>query len=112
MGGELGTNASDVWRLRKALHGYTGSSLLWWDKVSTLLKGYEFRVLGNSGTFLMMYRRDAIEESMRVIILLNLHSDDGLASIDNTHTHTTLWESFMLDFKRAFDVVEKGERLT
>ena len=37
MGGELGTNASDVWKLRKALYGYAGSSRLWWDKVSSWL---------------------------------------------------------------------------
>ena len=51
----------------------------------------------------MLDRRDAIEESIRGIILLNLYSDNGLESMDNS----TLWDSFMLDFKRAFDVVEK-----
>jgi hypothetical protein len=52
---------------------------------------------------MLMDRRNADEESMQAIILLNLYSDDGLASIDNS----TLWDKFMLDFKKAFDVVEK-----
>jgi hypothetical protein len=103
MGGELGTSASDVWKLRKALHGYAGSSRLWWDKVSGWLRSYVFRALGNSGTFMVLDRRDADEESRRGIILPNLYSDDGLASIDNS----TLYDRFMLEFKRAFDVVEK-----
>jgi hypothetical protein len=59
--------------------------------------------LGNSGTFMMLDRRNADEESMRGIILLKLYSDDGRASTDNS----TLWNRFMLDFKKAFDVVEK-----
>ena len=82
MGGELGTNASDVWKLRKALYGYAGSCRLWWDKVSAWLRNYGFRALGNSGTFMVLDRRNADEESMQGIILLNLYSDDGLASID------------------------------
>jgi hypothetical protein len=49
-------------------------------------------------------RRNADEESLQGIILLNLYSDDGLVSIDNS----TLWDKFMLDFKKAFDVVEKN----
>jgi hypothetical protein len=52
---------------------------------------------------MMLDRRNAVEESMQGIILLNLYSDDGLASIDNS----TLWNKFMLDFKKAFDVVGK-----
>ena len=103
MGGKLGSSASDIWKLRKALYGYAGSSRLWWDKVSAWLKGYGFRPLGNSGTFLMLDRRDADDVSMQGIILLNLYSDDGLASIDNTK----LWDKFMIDFKGAFEVVEK-----
>ena len=51
----------------------------------------------------MLDYRNANEESMQGIILLNLYSDDGLASIDNS----ALWDKFMLDFKKAFDVVEK-----
>ena len=103
MGGKLGSSASDIWKLRKALYGYAGSSRLWWDKVSAWLKGYGFRPLGNSGTFLMLDRRDADDVSMQGIILLNLYSDDGLASIDNSK----LWDKFMIDFKGAFEVVEK-----
>jgi hypothetical protein len=56
---------------------------------------------------MMLDRRNADEESMQGIILLNLYSDDGLASIDNS----TLWDKFMLDFKKAFDVVEKDPDL-
>jgi hypothetical protein len=103
MGEKLGSSPSDIWKLRKALYGYAGSSRLWWDKVSTWLKGYGFRPLGNSGTFLMLDRRDSHDVSMQGIILLNLYSDDGLASIDNSK----LWDRFMLDFKSVFEVVEK-----
>ena len=106
MGAKLGSSvysASDIWKLRKALYGYAGSSQLWWDKVSAWLKGYGFRPLGNSGTFMMLDRRNTDNVSMQDIILLNLYSDDGLTSIDNS----TLWGKFMLDFKGAFDVVEK-----
>ena len=103
MGEELGSSASDIWKLRKALYGYAGISRLWWDKVSSWLKEYGFRPLGNSGTFMMLDRRDSSDASMRGIILLNLYSDDGLASIDNS----VLWDRFMIDFKSAFDVVEK-----
>ena len=46
----------------------------------------------------MLDYRNADEESMQGIILLNLYSDDGLASIDNS----ALWDKFMLDFKKAF----------
>ena len=102
-GENVGTSANDVWKLRKALYGYAGSSRLWWDKVSSWLKSYGFRALGNSGTFMMLDNRNATEESMQGIILLNLYSDDGLASIDNS----ALWDKFMLDFKKVFDVVEK-----
>jgi hypothetical protein len=52
---------------------------------------------------MMLDRRNADEESMQGIILLNLYSDDGLASIDNS----SLCDKFMQDFKKAFDVVEK-----
>ena len=55
------------------------------------------------GDIMMLDRRNADEESIQEIILLYLYSDDGLASIDNS----TLWDKFMLDFKKAFDVVEK-----
>ena len=67
---------------------------------SSDLRSYGFRALGNSKTFMMLDRRDADEESMRGNILLNLDSDDGLASIDNS----ILWNRFILDFKKAFDV--------
>ncbi len=57
----------------------------------------------DSGTFLMLDRRDSDDVSMQVIILLNLYSDDGLTSIDNSK----LWDRFILDFKSVFEVVEK-----
>jgi hypothetical protein len=78
MAGKLGSRASDVWKLRKTLYGYAESSRLLWDKVSAWLKGYGFRPLGNSGTFLMLDRRDSDDVSMQGIILLNLYSDNGL----------------------------------
>jgi hypothetical protein len=48
MGEKLGSSPSDIWKLRKTLYGYSGSSRLWWDKVSTWLKGYGFRPLGDN----------------------------------------------------------------
>ncbi len=78
MGGNLSSSVSDIWKLRKTSYGYVGRSRLWWDKVSPWLKGYGFRPLGNSGTFLMLNRRDADDVSTQGIILLNLYSDDGL----------------------------------
>jgi hypothetical protein len=98
MGEKLGSSPSDIWKFRKTLYDYGGSSRLWWDKVSTWLKGYDFSPLGNSGTFLMLDRHDVDDVSMQGIILLNLYSDDGLASIDNSK----LWDRFMLDFKDCF----------
>ena len=77
------------------------------EKVSKWLKAYGpgFRTLGNSGTFLMLDRRISNNPANRCIILLNLYSDhdDGLASIDNS----VLWDDFMSDFERDFDVLEK-----
>jgi hypothetical protein len=52
---------------------------------------------------MMLDNRNANGESLQGIILLNLYSDDGLVSIDNS----ALWDKFMLDFKKVFDVVEK-----
>ena len=37
------------------------------------------------------------------IILLNLYSDDGLGSTNNS----ALWNSFMVDFKVAFNVLKR-----
>jgi hypothetical protein len=88
----------DIWKLSTALYGYAVSGRLWWDKVSTWMEAYGFRPLGNSGTFMMMDRRNDSDARMRRIILLNLYSDDGLASIDNS----MLWDKFMKDFKRDF----------
>ncbi len=70
-----------------------------------LVEGIWFQTspLGNSGTFLILDRRDTDDVSMQRIILLNLYSDDGLTSIDNSK----LWDKFMLNFKGVFEVVEK-----
>jgi len=66
------------------------------------LYDYEFCTLGNSGTFMMLDRRD-LPGDVGGIILLNLYSDDGLGSTDNS----ALWDSFMVDFKVEFNVLEK-----
>ena len=52
---------------------------------------------------MMLDRRNDPDARLRGIILLNLYSDDGLASIDNS----MLWDKFMKDFKKDFDVIEK-----
>ena len=100
---ELNHGPQDIWKLNKALYGYAVSGRLWWDKVSTWMETYGFRPLGNSGTFMMLDRRNDPDARLRGIILLNLYSDDGLASIDNS----MLWDKFMKDFKKDFDVIEK-----
>jgi len=64
----------------------------WFDKVSTWLHHYSFRTLSNSGTFMMLDRRDLPGDACG-IILLNLYSDDGFGSTDNS----ALWDSFMVD---------------
>jgi hypothetical protein len=96
-------NKDDIWKLKKSFYGISYASRHWWEKVSKWLKLYGFRTLGNSGTFLMLDRRQSGDATNRGIVLLNLYSDDGLASIDNT----SLWDNFMKDFKRDFDVLEK-----
>ena len=67
------------------------------------LHNYGFRTIGNSGTFMMLDRRD-LPGDAGGIILLNLYSDDGLGSTNNS----ALWNSFMVDFKVAFNVLEKN----
>jgi len=51
---------------------------------------------------MMLDRRD-LPGDAGGIILPNLYSDDGLGSTDNS----ALWISFMVDFKVAFNVLEK-----
>jgi len=63
---------------------------------------YGFHTLGNSGTFMMLDRRD-LPGDVSGIILLNLYSDDGLGSTDNS----ALWDSFTVDLKVEFNVLEK-----
>jgi len=50
----------------------------------------------------MLDRRD-LPGDAGGIILLNVYSDDGLGSTDNS----ALWNSFMVHFKVAFNVLEK-----
>jgi len=98
---ELGQDPNKIWMLNKALYGWPPSGRIWFDKVSTWLHDYGFRTLGNSGTFMMLDRRD-LPGDAGGIILLNLYDDDGLGSTDNS----ALWNSFMVDFKVAFNVLE------
>jgi len=51
------------------------------------LHDYGFRTLVNSGTFMMLDRRD-LPGDANGIIFLNLYIDDGLGSTDNS----ALWE--------------------
>ena len=51
---------------------------------------------------MMLDRRDLPGDACG-IILLNLYSDDGFGSTDNS----ALWDSFMVDFKAEFNVLEK-----
>jgi len=66
------------------------------------LHDYGFRTLGNSGTFMMLDRRD-LPGDAGGIILLNPYSDDSLGSTDNS----ALRDSFIVDFKVEFNVLEK-----
>ena len=55
---ELGQDPNKIWMLNKALYGWPPSGRIWFSKVSTWLHDYGFRTLGNSGTFIMLDRRD------------------------------------------------------
>ena len=94
---ELGQDPNKIWMLKKALCGWPPSGRIWFDTVSTWLHDYGFRTLGNFGTFMMLDWRD-LPGNACGIILLNLYSDNGLGSTDNS----ALWNSFMVDFKVAF----------
>jgi hypothetical protein len=93
----LGRNQSDVWKLNKAMYGYPRGANLWYQKLFKYLKGYGFCPLGSSATFMMLDRGSEGR------ILMNVYSDDGLASTNSE----TLWDKFMNDFKSKFDVQEK-----
>jgi len=99
---ELGQDSNKIWMLNKELYGWPPSGRIWFDKVSTWLHDYVFRTLGNSGTFMMLDRRD-LPGDAGGIILLNQYSDDSLGSTDNS----ALWNLFMVDFKVVFNVLEK-----
>ena len=92
--------ADTVWRLKKCLYGHPLGAALWYRKLFTFLKSYGFKQLGNSASMLMLRRTTG---KNRGVILLNVYSDDGLASIDNEE----LWCEFMQDFKAKFEVLEK-----
>ena len=98
--GQTDLPSDTVWRLKKCLYGHPLGAALWYRKLFTYLKSYEFKQLGNSASFLIL-RRD--EGKNQGTIMLNVYSDDGLASIDNED----LWKEFMQDFKSKFDVLEK-----
>ena len=89
-----------VWRLKRCLYGHPLGAALWYRKLFTFLKSYGFEQLGNSASFLMLKRTTGEHQGT---IILNVYSDDGLASIDNEE----LWRQFMTDFKEKFEVVEK-----
>ena len=84
---ELGQDPNKIWMLNKALYGWPPSGRIWVDKVFMWLHDYGFRTLVNSGTFMMLDRRD-LPGDANGIIFLNLYIDDGLGSTDNS----ALWE--------------------
>jgi hypothetical protein len=61
---------------------------LWYQKLFKYLKGYGFRPLSSSATFMILDR------GLEGRILMNVYSDDGLAST----TNETRWDIFMADF--------------
>ena len=88
--------------MNKALYGWPPSGRIWFDKVSTCLHNNGFHTLGNSGTFMMLDQQD-LPGDAGWMTLLNLYSDNGLGSTDNS----ALWDSCMLSFKAGFKVLEK-----
>ena len=90
-----------VWKLNRALYGHPMSANLWYTKLFTYLKGYGFKPLGNSATFMCLDRRDC--KTCPGLILLNVYSDDGLGATSSDQ----LWDNFMTDFKSKFDLEEK-----
>jgi transposase InsO family protein len=97
----LGKDTSAIWKLRQVLYGYPRGAFLWYQKLFTYLKSYGFKTLGNSATFLMLDRKD--DPECPGVILMNVYSDDGLASTSSEQ----LWAKFMEDFKKNFDIEEK-----
>jgi hypothetical protein len=73
----LGRNQSDVWKLNKAMYGFPRGANLWYQKLFKLLKGYGFRPLGSSATFMILDRGSEGR------ILINEYPDNGLASTTN-----------------------------
>ena len=97
----LGQDKHAIWKLNKALYGYPRGANLWYQKLFAYLKQYGFTPLGNSATFMMLDRRNSKERPG--FILMNVYSDDGLASTDNDD----LWNEFVKDFRANFDIQEK-----
>jgi len=103
---EIGQDPNKIWKLNKAFYDWAPSDRILFDKVSIWLHNYGFRTLGNSG-----HLHDAGSTRFAGnrplyaggIIFLNLYSDDGIGSTDNS----ALWDSFMVDFKAVFNVLEK-----
>jgi len=73
----LGRNQTDVWKLNKAMYGFARGANLWYQKLFKLLKGYGFRPLGSSATFMILDRGSEGR------ILINEYPDNGLASTTN-----------------------------
>ena len=99
---ELGHEFDKVWELNCALYGWPPSGRIWFNKVSTWLLAYGFCTLGNSGTFMMLDRREQDDDDKGIILLI-LYIDNSLGLTDNGE----LWDSFMLHFKKDFDVLQK-----
>jgi len=70
------------------------------------MQNYGFRKLGNSGTFMILDRRH-LPGDAGGIILLNLYSDDGLGSTDNS----ALYDSFRLDLKAKLKIKDPDDFL-
>jgi len=100
---EIGQDLNKIWKLNKALYSWAPLNRILFDKVSIWLHNYGFRTLGNSGTFMMLDRRDLPGYAGGIIFL-----HDGLGSTDNS----ALWDSFMVDFKAAFNVLEKTQTIS
>ena len=66
---ELGLDPNKIWKLNKALYGWSPSSRIWFDKVTTWLHDHGFRTLGSSGTFMMLDRRDLSGDACGIIFL-------------------------------------------
>jgi len=109
---ELGHDSDKVWELNRALYGWPPSGRIWFYKVPTWLLAYGFallgiqarlfRTLGNSGTFMMLDRREH-DDGDKGIILLNLYIHDG--------HNGELWDSFCQILRRILTSSRKTPRV-